>query len=196
MRNVFSGGVNAILMMLLVTFYIVLNRSDAIRESLVDITGSWGAFLLPVTFLLSAKIAFNFASRFAIPIIIACGLAVQASFAGILSLWQVRWILLFNPPVSNVALDDYLSLDDVHVAGGYLGRFLADVTIGVLMKFPSVRAMDISEALSFGMTGLGVVIIGVACVALLFLPDGRTTYGHKDKGHGKGRKGKVVNIVN
>jgi hypothetical protein len=196
MKNFFSGGVNATLMLFLVSAYIVLGSTDGIREFLVDLVGRFGVWLVPITVILSAKIGFNFAAnRFAIPIIVGCGLAVQSAFAGILSLWQVRWILLFNPPVGNVALDYFLSMDDVHVAGGYLGRLMADTTVGILMKFPSVLAMESSEAMSWGITGLITFIAVIMCVAFWFFPSGKIKHGHSGKGHGKGRR-KVVNIVN
>jgi hypothetical protein len=195
MKNFFSGGVNATLMLFLVSAYIVLGTTDGIREFLVELVGRFGVWLVPITVILSLKIAFNFTNRFAIPIIVCGSLAVQSAVAGISSLWQLRLILLFNPPVGNVALDYYLSLDDVHVAGGYLGRLMADFAIGVAMKFPSVLAMTNTEALSWVITSLVIGIIGVVCVAFWFFPTGKTRHGHSGKGHRKGH-GKVVNIVN
>jgi hypothetical protein len=195
MKKIFSGGVNATLTLFLVMSYVVLGSTDGIREFLVDLVGRFGVWLVPITVILSLKIGFNFTSRFVIPIIVCGGLAVQSAIAGILSIWQMRLILLFNPPVGNVALDYYLSLDDVQATGGYLGRLMADFAIGVAMKFPSVLAMDSSEALSWVIAWLGIGIVGVVCVAFWFFPSGKTRHGHSGKGHRKGR-GKVVNIVN
>ena len=183
MKKLFSGGVNTTLTLFLVGTYVVLLRSDSIHGTLVEITGSWGAILLPMTVILSLKIAINFAKSYAITVIVASGLTIQAAFSGIMSLWSIRLALLFNP----MAGDYYFAMDDVRVAGGYLGRIVADLTIVFLAKFPSVLKMDSYESIGLGMAGLGLVIIGVVCVAFLFLPSGRT---------GRTRGGKGGNVVN
>ena len=193
MNKLFSGGVNTTLTLFLVGTYVVLLRTDSIHGTLIELTGSWGAILLPMTVILSLKIAINFAKSYAITVIVASGLTIQAAFSGIMSLWSIRLALLFNPMAGDIAFDYYFAMDDVRVAGGYLGRIVANLTIDVLYRFPSVLAMDTYEALGVGMAGVGLVIIGVVCVAFLFLPNGRTGRSGRTR---NGNTGDVVNIVN